>query len=103
MKRWVFFIWLAILFIATSIPSGALPEVGVFGVDKLCHLFLYSVLTIFLFFSYGERNWKFFVLIALIALLDELHQYYIPGRCMSVYDLGADLLGGGVTFWVLKR
>lgn len=102
MRRFAFVIWLILLFIATSIPTGGIPQVRVFGVDKIIHLFLYSVLTIFLFFSYGKRNWKFLFLVAIVALLDEVHQYYIPGRCMSIYDFGADMIGAGMTFWVLK-
>ena len=102
MRRFTFLIWLVLLFVVMSIPIGAFPEVKTFGFDKLSHLFLYSVLTVFLFFAYGKRSWKFLFLIVLIAIIDELHQYYIPGRRMSFYDLGADLLGGGLTFWILK-
>jgi len=101
-SRWVFFTWLVLLFVATSIPSGAFPEVRVLGVDKLTHLFLYAALTTFLFFSYGKKNWEFLWIIAIIAIVDEIHQHFIPGRCMSYYDLIADFLGGGLTFWVLK-
>ncbi|MEA1912991.1 MAG: VanZ family protein [candidate division WOR-3 bacterium] len=102
MRRFAFIIWLIILFITTSIPIDSLSRISLFGFDKLSHLFLYSVLTLFFFFDYGKKNWKFFPLIVLLSVVDEIHQYYIPGRTMSFYDLLFDLLGGGFTFWVLK-
>jgi len=102
LRRFTFFIWLVMLFVVTSIPSSAFPKVRVAGFDILIHLFLYSVLTVLFFFSYGRRNWKFFSLIVIIAIIDELHQYFIPGRIVSFFDLGADFLGGGLTFWLLK-
>jgi len=87
LRRFTFFIWLVMLFVVTSIPSSAFPKVRVAGFDILIH---------------GRKNWKFFSLIVIIAIIDELHQHFIPGRSVSFFDLGADFLGGGLTFWLLK-
>ena len=102
MKKNAFFIWLFIIFVITSIPTDAFPQIRVTGFDILIHFFLYSVLTIFLFYSFGKKNWKFFTIIIIIAIIDEIHQRFIPCRSMSYFDLGANFLGGGITFWLLK-
>ncbi|MBS7359861.1 MAG: VanZ family protein, partial [Oscillospiraceae bacterium] len=38
------------------------------------------------------------------AWLDEIHQYFVPGRAFQLYDLTIDLTGiflGTLTFWFL--
>jgi VanZ family protein len=102
LRKYSFFIWLFIVFVITSIPAATLPRIRVTGFDILIHFFLYSVLTIFLIYSYGKRNWKFFTIIIIIAIIDEIHQRFIPGRSMSYFDMGVDFLGSGITFWLLK-
>jgi VanZ family protein len=102
MKRIPFFIWLIILILATSLPSKLIPEIRVFGVDKLIHIFLYSVLMLFFFLGFGKKNWKFLSGILLFAVINELWQYYIPGRIVSVYDIMFNIFGAGLAFWVLR-
>ncbi len=101
MKRIPFFIWLVILILSTSLPSKFIPEVRVFGVDKLFHLFFYSVLILFLFFGFGKKNRKFLIGVSIFAIINELSQYYIPGRIVNVYDVLFNLSGAGLAFWVL--
>lgn len=102
MKRIPFFLWLIILISATLLPLRSMPEIDVFGWDKLSHLFLFSVLMLFLFFGFGKKNWKFLFIIILFAAVDELSQYYIPGRIISIYDFVFNLSGVGFAYWVLS-
>jgi VanZ family protein len=102
MKRIPFIIWFFILILSTSLPSKLIPEIRVFGVDKLFHLFLNSVLILLLFFGFGKKNWKFVFGFLLFAVINELWQYYIPGRVVSIYDALFNLSGVGLTFWVLS-
>jgi VanZ family protein len=102
MKRVPFLIWLVILILATSLPSDLVPEIRVFGVDKLIHIFLYSVLILFFFFGFGKRNWKFLLGVSIFAVINELCQYYIPGRVVSIYDIMFNLSGVGLAFWMLR-
>lgn len=102
MKRVPFYVWLIIIFILTSIPGSSMPQIKVIGLDKVSHLFLYSVLTLFLFFAYGKVGWKFLLMIFVIAAVDEAHQFFIPGRMSSFFDVIWDFAGAGVTFYILK-
>lgn len=102
MKKVPFVTWLILLFIVTSIPAINLPRDRMIGYDKITHFFLYSVLTLLFFYAFGSRGWQFFLIIVVIAIIDEFHQSFIPGRLSSFYDLIADMIGGGVTFWFLK-
>ncbi len=102
MRRIPFFLWLIILIAATSFPLSAIPEVDVFGLDKLSHLFLFSVLMLFFFFGFGKKNWKFIFVILLFAAVNELSQYYVPGRVVSIYDFVFNLSGAGIAYWILS-
>jgi len=102
MKRVPFFLWLIILISATLLPLRGIPEADVFALDKLSHLFLFSVLMVFLFFGFGKKNWKFLFIIILFAAIDELSQYYFPGRVISIYDFVFNLSGVGFAYWVLS-
>jgi len=101
MKRLPFFLWLIVVIGVTSFPLGAMPEVEVFGMDKLFHFFLFSVLILLLFFGFGKRSWRFLFFFVFFAAIDELYQYYVPGRFVSVYDLIFNLSGVGIAYWVL--
>ena len=101
MKYIPFFLWLIIVIGVTSFPLKIVPQVEVFGIDKLFHFFLFSVLILFLFLGFGKKNWKILFFIALFAGLSELCQNYVPGRCMNIYDFLFNLSGVGITYWVL--
>jgi VanZ family protein len=101
MKHLPFLLWLIAIIVLTSFPLKAIPEVQVFGMDKIFHFFLFSVLILFFFFGYGKKNWKFLFLIGFFAGICELYQYYVPGRCVSIYDFVFNLSGVGIAYWVL--
>jgi len=66
------------------------------------HFMAFFCLTLFLTISWtkGELNFKIFaicfLLVTIYALTDEIHQFFVPGRFMSVQDIRVDLLGIGV-------
>lgn len=102
MKKIPFFLWLIFLIVVTFLPSTSIPQVKVGGIDKVSHLFLFAVLTLFIFFGFGERSWKILISIGIFAVLDEVLQYYVPGRVVNFYDLFFNLSGIGLAFWVLS-
>ncbi len=91
-----------VLFIATSLPSKALPKIAIS--DKIEHLFAYLILGIFLYaaFKFQDKiRWikeyaflSAIFVIAFYGLFDELHQLLIPGRICDVWDWTADFIGG---------
>jgi VanZ family protein len=96
-------VWMALIFTASSIPSGRFPDVSIFRFDKLIHLVIYGVLG-FLMHRALSRQSRFPLLARWAALWsvlfcvlygvsDELHQSFVPGRDMSGYDLIANTAG----------
>ena len=42
-----------------------------------------------------------FLLVLLYGISDETHQYFVPKRDASFFDLIADLVGGGLGIWLM--
>lgn len=81
--------------------------------DKTIHFLVYSLLAYFisraLHLSFEFKKNKIFYLavflVSLYGLIDEIHQYFIPGRSCSFGDWVADTLGAmiGAYFYVLQN
>jgi len=90
-----------ILLAATSLPGHSVPNTGVS--DKILHFSAYGILTVLLCFTihFQEKiKWlskkPFLYTISIVmayAILDEIHQSFIPGRSTELLDLLADFLG----------
>jgi VanZ family protein len=96
-------IYWIILFAATTIPTDAVPQL--FNAqDKLEHFSAYSILAVLLLLTlhFQQKNRLLnrrailftFIFLALYGAVDELHQYFIPGRYCDIYDWSADIIGG---------
>ncbi len=105
--------WAVLILIATTI---SLPDVAfratAQGLDKLVHGSLYLVLGWLVgaaLCAMGRRDVMSLGLallsLAVFALLDEAHQYWLPGRVASTGDWAADVIGAtigltaGVVLW----
>jgi len=87
------------IFGLSSIESASLPSLRFALGDKLIHLGeygLFGFLFARLFVQLGLRHpYLWAALIAsFYGATDEIHQFYVPGRTMEVYDWMADTLGG---------
>jgi len=102
---WAAVAWGVFLLTLTSWPSP--PEVpvvsGIPNFDKLVHTFLYGVEGFLLCravaWPHASRSAWLRALaiagvIAVWATLDEIHQFWIPGRSMEGLDALADVAGG---------
>lgn len=91
---------LAGLFILGAQPFAA----GLFKppMDKVVHVIFFSLLTTVLWLGSNCRNLiAVFAVVVMIAILDEWHQYYLPGRSADVYDLIADILAIAIMILIL--
>jgi len=83
--------------------------------DKVLHLVAYGVLG---FLAMGSckaggcrhravHYWLVVALVSVYGVLDEVHQYFVPGRHSDVLDVLADIIGGllgaGLMFILLRR
>lgn len=84
------------------------------GIDKLGHMIVYGVLAVTILFAFNEnqkstRPRRVMVLTVIFCILygitDEIHQSFIPGRFVSIYDIFADGTGASVAcvLWIWLR
>ncbi len=100
--------WAGVLFYLSSQPSIDTPSLFP-GQDKLFHLIAYGVLGFLgmgamLIHESGYRHrqlWLVVLLVVLYGISDEIHQYFVPGRTMDIYDVLADSIGGLLGAWVM--
>jgi VanZ family protein len=97
-------VWGIFLFILTSWPKP--PEVpvlsGIPDFDKLVHFGLYGIEAFLIYRAIAWPGWPRFSLARILAvaglmavwgILDETHQYWIPGRSMEGGDVAGDVAG----------
>ncbi|MBN1233592.1 MAG: VanZ family protein [Candidatus Coatesbacteria bacterium] len=103
-------IWGIFILTITTIPGPELPKIPLFpGADKLAHFFLYGIFGYFLTkasrISFNLITSIFFPLCigVIFAMIDELHQKYIPGRSCDIIDFTADTLGIIIGFLLTWR
>ena len=96
--------WSIIIFVGSSIPAKYLPHNAIFTYDKLIHVVLFMIFGMLVFRAFEpmvKRDFfvwgRMFLSVAIVILygvLDEVHQFQIPGRTMDVWDALADAVGG---------
>lgn len=101
--------WAAVIFVLSSFPGSAYPQVGVWSADKFAHVAVYGALglatAVALHRGVGLRSltalfvWSVLLCTA-YGVSDEIHQSFVPGRSPDVRDVVADfagaVLGAGV-------
>ena len=95
-------LWAVTIFIASSVPGYAIPNLAIFSHDKLLHLLVYFIFTALLYIALrhqtrfrelSSRPLLWAILMAgLYGAADEFHQSF-TGRSADVLDLLADIAG----------
>ena len=96
--------WAIMIFIVSSVPAKYIPSYKIFHYDKLIHISLFlnfGVLVYRALEPYSQKNsfsWARILfsisVVILYGVLDEIHQGYVPGRTIDIWDAAADTLGG---------
>jgi len=90
--------YMGLLFYLSSRSSFHLPKLPE-NSDKVIHICLYGPLAYLLFLSLRESGFRrnifitAVVIAAVYGISDEFHQYFVPGRDASAWDVLADLTG----------
>ena len=94
-------LWAVLIFVASSIPNAALPEIRLS--DKIVHLVIYLILCVLIDRALTHQRrfqllarWSLgcaVLLTVLYGVSDELHQSFTPGRDASLGDIAADSIG----------
>jgi len=94
-------LWVAFTFLLTSIPNPQF-EVPLPYSDKIAHFGFYGVMGFLCALWRRESGSSIrgaalaaLVFVAFVGAVDEIHQYWIPGRSMDFFDWIADAAGGG--------
>ncbi len=94
----------ALIFCLSGIPNFSIGTQG-FLIRKLGHSFLYGIFSYLLWMSFPwfeeNRIGKFlfcFLILLTVAVSDEFHQAFIPGRRGNITGVLFDLLGGLTIF-----
>lgn len=102
---------MAAIFLTSSLsgvaPDGLLSRVPSALHDPL-HIPAYALLAAALCLALPrQRGWRTVLLVAMLTLgyglFDEWHQSFVPGRQVSVADLGRDALGCALGLWLTRR
>ena len=98
---------IAVIIFYFSSLSNPLPSVppgppSLIDINILLHLCEFAGLSFFVAFGYFSKfNIKYTVLITVTyAILDEIHQYFVPNRYFDVFDVMIDILGVAIGFLV---
>jgi VanZ family protein len=103
--------WAAFIFVLSSIPSAALPDLGLLS-DLLSvgtHVTVFAVLMILVVVAVrgstrlSDRRVRLLALglVALYALSDEFHQQFVPGRTPTAFDWFVDMVGASLAWGLL--
>ena len=85
---------------------------GVLGFDKFQHFLAYFVLAAAIALWFSRERWRrpgfrlpvfTAALGSLYGVIDEVHQYFVPGRNCNVWDWLFDTLGAIIAAVVVKR
>ena len=101
-------VWAGVIFYLSSQPSIDTPSLFP-GQDKLFHMIAFGVLGFFLMGGVKARSngyrtgqvWLVVALVVLYGLLDEFHQYFVPGRNADIFDVLADAAGALLGAWCM--
>ncbi len=96
---------MGLIFFLSNQSGASLPLPHIPNIDKVAHFLIYALLAAAALYAFPEpvqRRRALFVgmfvvlLCVLYGITDEFHQSFIPGRCVSGWDLLADTVGASV-------
>jgi VanZ family protein len=115
----IFFSLLSICYIAAIFILAGSPIVrslSLFNPYSLLHIPFYGILTLLLIFSFmpfkfnsrNSRNSRNHLFVAalfalIVAIADEIHQAYVPGRDASLTDVLLDMAGIGIVIFFTSQ
>lgn len=104
-------VYCAIIFTLSSFSRPLPEDLTILRLDKLLHAVEYGILCALLLralrnYELGLSGRNVIILAVVLSVLygvsDEIHQFFVPGRSCSVFDLLADFVGAAIA-GVIKR
>lgn len=110
-KYWIPVIfWCCVIFSVSSIPNLRIEQLGYwdFLLRKIAHFTEFGILSILFFRAIIQTTnrapifWSNFFSIV-YAILDEFHQYFVPGRYTNLIDVIIDSLGAIILLLLYRK
>ncbi len=97
-------LWLIVIWTFSSIPAKDLSPENILGLDKILHIGQYFILALLVNHSLKRLGTSrgnviaIYLILLVLAGLDEWHQSLIPERSVTFWDFLANGLGLGIGF-----
>jgi len=66
-------------------------QISLQNIDKLYHLIEYGILALLVYVAWSYKKKRILAFLIIFSISDEIHQYFIPGRNCSFFDLITDV------------
>ncbi len=102
-------LWSITIYYFSSLPGSAIHLPPIESIDKVIHILVFAVLNLLVQRGCGKtgggkRAFRWGVLYSVAyGLVDEIHQYFVPGRFADPFDFAADVLGVVLSSWIYLR
>lgn len=113
MKSWRVLLpifWMGLIWYLSSLTSAEEGHLAGYPIHPIiqngAHAVFYGVLAALWAFALGpdaKTAQRAVLYCALYGLVDEVHQYFVPGRTCSILDLTVDILGAAIVAYALTR
>ena len=77
------------------LPPGPPGPPSIVDINLILHICEFAALSFFVAYGYFHKfNVKYVILFTVIyAVIDEIHQYFVPNRYFDVFDVFIDIIG----------
>jgi VanZ family protein len=100
-RRMLLVLWILIIFVLMGFPMLEVPKVKDLPVDKLYHFVVFFIMGLL---AVRSVSWKgYFLIGAVVVLLAEFQQLFIPGRDFEVLDIAAGVIAVVVSYFVFRE
>jgi len=86
-------LWMAAIFILSSIPGTEFPKEPFPNCDKVVHIIEYAILGILWYRTLKNKIFLVLAIGIIYGLSDEFHQLFVPFRQFSILDWITDAAG----------
>ncbi|MBM7585277.1 VanZ family protein [Bacillus pakistanensis] len=108
------FLYMILIWVLSSLPDTAVIELPDDAFDRFfkesLHVIEFGILYSFFILAllaHDRLTYTANLFVALVAafygLVDEIHQSFIPYRSATIIDAVKDLIGVGISFWIVNR
>ena len=84
------------------LPPGPPGPPSIIDINLILHICEFAGLSFFVAYGYFHKfNVKYVILLTVIyAIIDEIHQYFVPNRYFDIFDVFIDIIGVVIGFLV---